>query len=148
VDPERRTFRIFFWQKFVPLTALPFFALLLAVSPIDDEWSRTGWIAAGALTAAIVGVYLLSAWLRSGVILNEEGLMYHAADGRQTWPHDKLLKVKLIGNFRVRMCYDPGIPDKHMHISFDLIHPGDFINALLDWYAATTGHELEEPEAA
>ncbi len=148
MDPGRRVFRIFFWQKFVPLTALPVFALLLAISPIVDGWSRTAWIIAGALTASAVAMYLLRAWLRADVVLDEDGMTYFGTGGRQTWPHAKLLKVKQIGKYRVRMCYDPDLPDKHMHISFDLFHSDDFTDALLDWYAASTGHELEEPAAA
>ncbi|HLB24645.1 MAG TPA: hypothetical protein VJP07_11170 [Dehalococcoidia bacterium] len=145
---ERRTFRIFFWQKFVPLSALPVFALLLAISPIVDGWSLTAWIAAGVLAALAVGAYLLQAWLRSPVVLDEDGLTFRGSDGRQTWKHEKLLKVKQIGKYRVRMCYDPGIPDKHMHVTFDLFDSDGFTDALLDWYEAATGGELPELEAA
>ena len=148
VGMGRRTFRIFFWQKFVPLSALPVFALLLAISPIVDGWSQTAWIVAGALTASAVGMYLLQGWLRSAVVLDEDGMTYHGSGGRETWPYEKLLKVKQIGKYRVRMCYDPDIPEKHMHITFDLLNSDGFVDELLDRFEETTGQELAEPEAA
>ena len=42
------------------------------------------------------------------------------------------------------MCFDPDIPDTHMHITVDLIDSDGFVDALLDRYAESTGHELPE----
>jgi len=44
------------------------------------------------------------------------------------------------------MCFDPDIPDKHMHVTVDLFSSDRFVDALLDRYAETQGHELPEPE--
>ena len=44
--------------------------------------------------------------------------------------------MKQIGKYRVRMCFDPDIPDKHMHMTLDLWHSDDFVDGLLDWYAS------------
>ena len=142
-------FRIFFWQKVVPLLALPVLAGFVAFSPVVDGWSQTMWIIAAALVGGAVLAYLALHWLRSGITLDKDGLTFFSTGRWQTWPHEKLLKVKLIGKFRARMCYDPGIPDKHMHISFDLFDSTGFRDALLDWYERTTGNaELPVTEAA
>jgi hypothetical protein len=49
------------------------------------------------------------------------------------------------------MCFDPDIPETHMHISVDLFDSDGFVDALLDRYAQAMGHELPElhtqPEA-
>jgi hypothetical protein len=144
MDSKRDQFRIMFWQKVAPLLALPVFGLFIVVSPLVDGWSTRTWIIAGAIAGAAVFAYLLAAWMRSGVLLDGRGLTFHGTGGRQTWGHEKLLKIKQIGKFRVRMCYDPGIEGKHMHISFDLFDSDGFSAALLDWYERTTGRELSE----
>lgn len=141
-----RHFRIFFWQKFVPLVALPIFGLLFVASPFTDGWSRTAWVVAGTLVGAAVAAYLLNAWRRSDVVLDDGGMTLHLAGGRETWPYAKLLKVRQIGKYRVRMCFDPDVADKHMHITLDMWSSDAFVDALLDGYAAATGNELAEPE--
>lgn len=149
VEQPADHFRIMFWQKLVPLLALPVLAGFIAVSPVVDGWSRTMWVTAAGLVASAVLAYLALHWLRSGVTLDEDGLTFFSSGRWQTWPHEKLLKVKLIGKFRARMCYDPGIPDKHMHISLDLFDPVAFEAALLDWHERTTGNaRLPEADAA
>lgn len=146
---EPRTFRIFFWQKVVPLLALPVLAGFIAVSPVVDGWSRTMWIIAAVLVGLAVLTYLAINWLRAAVTLDEDGLRFYGVGGWQQWPHDKLLKIKTIGRFRARMCYDPGIKDKHMHITFDLFDLHGFEDTLLGWYEETTGRsELPDTEAA
>ncbi len=148
MNSERLQFRIFFWQKFVPLLALPILGLFVAVSPLVDGWSQTMWyIAAGALGSAI-GVYLVMAWLRSAVVLDEDGMTYIGQGKPVTWAHEKLINVKQMGKYRVRMCYDPGTPGLHMHITFDLFDADGFTDALLEWYESATGRELPESEAA
>ena len=42
------------------------------------------------------------------------------------------------------MCYDPDIPDKHMHVTVDLFDSDGFVDALLDRYAESQGHWLPE----
>lgn len=143
---ETLRFRIMFWQRIMPLFALPVFGLLVFVSPVTEGWSRTGWYAAGGVVAAAIGVYLCMAWRASGVQLDDNGLTLQGTSGRETWPYEKLLKVKRTGAFRVRMCFDPDIPDQHMHITLDLANVDYFVDTLLDRYEETTGHELPEPE--
>ena len=144
---ETVRFRMLFWQKIAPLFALPVFALLFIVSPVTEGWSRTWWYAAGGMVAAAIAVYLWMAWRASSIELDAVGLTLRGASGRETWPYGKLLKVRQIGGFRVRMCFDPGIPDKHMHINFDLVSSDRFVDTLLDRYAETTGHELPSLES-
>jgi hypothetical protein len=143
---ERRVFRIMFWQKVTPLLALPVFAFMFWLAPFNDGWSGNTWIATGALVLAAAVLYLWAQWCNSAVILDEDGLTYHGRAGSETWPYEKLIKVKEVGRFRARMCYDPDIPDKHWHISFDLFDRDGFVDALLDWYEHTTGHELPEDD--
>jgi len=137
-------FRIFFWQKFAPLFALPVFALILWFSPITAGWDRTGWEIAGGVVGLAIAAYLLDAWLKSDVRLDDAGVTLYFGRRKETWPYEKLLKVKQIGQYRVRMCFDPDIPDKHMHISVDLFNSNGFVDALLDRYAEAQGHWLPE----
>jgi hypothetical protein len=149
VTEQRDTFRIFFWQKVVPLLALPVLGGFIAISPVVSGWSQTTWIIAACVVGAGVLGYLALHWSRSAVILDESGMRFYGVGGWQTWPHDKLLKIKLIGKFRARMCYDPGVENKHMHITFDLFNLTGFEEVLLEWYERTTGNdELPETEAA
>ncbi len=143
---ETLHFRIFFWQKFVPLLALPVFGLLFAVSPVTAGWSQTAWAVAGAGVAAVIGWYLWNAWRTSGVQLDATGLTLFVGPARETWPYEKLLKIKQAGKYRVRMCFDPDIPDKHMHITVDLFDSDGFVDALLDRYEDTQGHDLPDLE--
>ena len=148
---ETLRFRILFWQKLVPLLALPVFAGFFVISPVTEGWSRTAWYVAGGMVAAAIAVYLWMAWRVSSVQLDAVGLTLRGTSGIETWPYAKLLKVKQTGAFRVRMCFDPDIPDKHMHITFDLVDSNRFVDTLLDRYEETTGHELpvlESHEAA
>jgi hypothetical protein len=148
VNDERRQFWIFFWQKFVPLLALPVLGLFVAISPVVDGWSQTMWVIAAALVGSAIATYLFKAWLNSAVTLDEQGMTYIGGGKPVTWPHEKLINVKQAGKYRVRMCYDSGTPGLHMHITFDLFDADGFTDALLDWYASATGHELPEAEAA
>jgi hypothetical protein len=149
VNEQRCTFRIFFWQKVVPLLALPVLGGFIAISPVVDGWSQTTWLIAGSVIVAGILTYLAVHWQRSAVILDQGGMRFYGVGGWQTWPHEKLLKIKLVGKFRARMCYDPGIENKHMHITFDLFDSRGFEDALLGWYEETTGRsELPELEAA
>lgn len=140
MEPER--FRIFFWQKLAPLIALPVFGVLLLISPVSSGWTATTWRAVAAIAGIAVAIYLWRAWQRSEVMLDDDGLTLYGEGGWQTWPHEKLLKIKQYGKYRARMCYDPDIADQHMHITLDLFRIDDFVDALLDWYAMTTGEEL------
>ena len=144
---ETVRFRILFWQKVTPLLALPVFALFFIVSPVTDGWSRTTWYIAASVVGTAILAYLWMQWRASIIQLDDVGLTLRGSSGRETWPYDKLLKVKQTGAFRVRMCFDPDIPDKHMHITFDLVDSNRFVDTLLDRYAEKTGHELPSPEA-
>jgi hypothetical protein len=141
MEPER--FRLFFWQKFIPLLALPILGFMAALSPAVQSWGPTGWTIAGVVVGLAIAAYLANAWLRSLVSLDAEGLTLPGGD---VYPHAKLLKVKQMGQYRARMCYDPDIPDKHMHVTLDLVDADGFVDALLDWYAETAGHELPVPD--
>jgi hypothetical protein len=141
---ERRVFRIFFWQKLTPFAALPVFAIMFMASPIDDGWSRQTWLTAGGIFAAIVAFYLAMQWRNSDVVLDDDGLHYHVAGGRQTWPYEKLLNVRQIGKYRVKLCFDPDIPDKHWHVTFDLFNSDAFVDEMMDRYEAVTGEILPD----
>jgi hypothetical protein len=140
-------FRIFFWQKLTPLLVLPVFVLIFAVSPVPAGWSATTWGVCAAMLGAAVTWYLWRAWRQSGVLLDDEGMTLYLGGSLETWPYRKLLKVKQIGKYRVRMCYDPDIPDKHMHITVDVFGSDGFVDALLDRYALAMGYELPELES-
>jgi hypothetical protein len=140
-------FRILFWQKVAPLVVLPVFGLLFIVSPVTEGWSPTAWYVAGGVVAGAIALYLGMAWRVSSIQLDDVGLTLRGASGRETWPYEKLLKVKQIGAFRVRMCFDPDIPDQHMHITFDLVNSDRFVDTLLDRYAEKMGHELPSLES-
>ena len=90
---DRRHFRVFFWQKFIPLFPLPVLAGFLAISPLTEGWSGTAWTLAAALLVLAVATYLASAWIKSDVVLADDGLTLYGTGGRQTWPVEKLLKV-------------------------------------------------------
>ncbi|HYM14427.1 MAG TPA: hypothetical protein VEZ14_02585 [Dehalococcoidia bacterium] len=137
-------FRIFFWQRFAPLFALPVFAAILAFSPISAGWGPTEWKIAAAVTGIAVAVYLLDAWRKSDVQLSDTAMALYIGGKRETWPYEKLLKVKQIGSYRVRMCYDVGLADQHMHVTVDLFNSNGFVDALLDRYAESQGHWLPE----
>jgi len=137
-------FRIFFWQKFVPLIALAVLAMFVVVSPVTEGWSQTTWAVAGGVAGAAIAAYLQRAWRTSDVQLDAIGLTLHIGSGQETWPYEKLLKVKQAGKYRVRMCFDPDLPDQHMHITVDVFDSDGFVDALLDRYEDTQGHELPE----
>jgi hypothetical protein len=138
-------FRMFFWQKFIPLLALPVLAAPLAVSPLTDGWALTTWAVAGALVAAGVGVYLVNVWRKSDVVLDDGGMTLYIDNRREVWPYGKLIGVKQVGQYRVRMCYDVDRDDgQHLHISVDFWDSDGFTDALLDRYAESQGHELDD----
>ena len=143
-------FRLLFWRAFIPLFALPVLGGFFAASPVVEGWTWRTWTIAAVPVGVAIAAYLFRAWLRSDVILDERGLTLYATSGLQTWSYEKLLKVKQIGKYRVRMCFDPDIPETHMHVSIDLVDSDGFVDAILDWYAETLGHELPElhPEPA
>jgi len=137
-------FRIFFWQKFAPLFVLPVLAGFLAISPATEGWGRTGWSILGGVVGFGIALYFADAWRTSDVQLDDAGMTLHIGRQKQSWPYEKLLKVKQIGNYRVRMCWDSGIPGTHMHISVDLFDSNGFVDALLDRYAESQGRWLPE----
>jgi len=144
---EAERFRIFFWARLYPLVALPVFGVLFVVSPVVDGWSATAWMICGGVVGACIAWYFLKLWRQSIVLLDGEGLTLYVGGTLEAWPYRKLLKVKQIGKYRVKMCYDPDIPDKHMHISVDLFDSDGFADALLDRYALAMGHDLPELES-
>ena len=141
---ETLHFRIFFWQQLVPLIALPAAIVFVAVSPFASGWSTTVWVLVALALAAGAGAYAWNIWRKSDVSLDATGLTLHFFGTRQTWPYAKLWQVKQFGKYRVRMCFDPDLEDKHvhMHITIDVFGADAFVDALLDRYEATTGHEL------
>ena len=141
-------FRLLLWRTLIPLLILPVFAGFIAASPIVDGWTWRTWAIASAPVGLAFAAYFVRAWLRSDVILDERSLTLYATSGLQTWPYAKLLKVKQVGKYRVRMCFDPDIPETHMHITVDLIDSDGFVDALLDRYAEAMGHELPELHTA
>jgi len=134
------------WQRFMPLPAISVLGLMLFASPVGQSWSATVWIVIGSVVAVAYGLFVFDGWRKSTVVLDDDGMTVRLPDGVQTWPFEKLIKVRQIGRYRVRMCWDPDIPNKHMHISLDMWNSDGFAEALVDWYAETTGHELPEAE--
>jgi hypothetical protein len=148
-QPEH--FRMMFWQRFVPLLALPVLGAPLAASPMTEGWPLTTWAVAGALAAAGIGVYVAKVWRTSDVVLDVRGMTLYLGNTRDLWPYEKLIGVKKVGKYRVRMCYDVDRDDgQHMHIAVDLWDSGRFTDALLDRYAESQGHDLDDslPAAA
>ena len=96
-------FRLLLWRTLIPLFALPVLGGFFAASPVVDGWGWRGWTIAGAVVDVAVAIYLLRAWLRSDVILDDRGLTLYATSGLQTWPYEKLLKIKQTGKYRVRI---------------------------------------------
>ena len=143
-EPDEH-FRALFWQKLTPLVGLPVLGLLLLRAPATAGWSTSSWIVLGSLVAAAIAIYLFRAWQQSLVVLTADGLRLRSAGREVTWPYEDLLKVKQVGRFRVRMCLDTGNNDgTHAHVSIDLSESDAFTEALLDRYAVTQGHELED----
>lgn len=141
-------FRLLLWRTLIPLLILPVFAGFIAASPIVEGWTWRNWAIASVPVGLAFAAYFVRAWLRSDIILDERGLTLYATSGLQTWPYAKLLKVKQAGKYRVRMCFDPDIPETHMHVTVDLIDSDGFADAILDRYAEVMGHELPEPHPA
>lgn len=144
---DRETFRLLFWRACIPLFALPVLAGFFAASPAVEGWTWRTWVVAAIPVGAGIAFYFYRTWRRSDVVLDDAGMTLYLSAGRQTWPFEKLLKVKQIGKYRVRMCWDPDIPDTHMHISIDLVRSDAFVDALLDWYEGAVGHELVDEHA-
>ena len=141
---KTRRYRIFLWQTLIPLLVLPVFAAFLIVSPVARDWDATRWTVIGCVVAGGALAYLWNAWRNADLTLNERGVAVWVGKEQQTWPYEKLLKIKQTGKYRVRLCFDPDIPDKHMHVTADLFHADDFVDELLDRYEEVTGHELPE----
>lgn len=123
---QTQRYRIFFWQKFVPLPGLAVLGALLAVSPIAGGWSREVWYAMGAVALLAVAAYLANAWAKSTVLLDEHGITLHLPGGRTTIPYKDVIKVKVHGRWRVRLCIDAGLPGRHRHVSMDIWRAADF----------------------
>ena len=149
---SRETFRILIWQRALwALLGLPLIGALLVLSPVTGGWSRTVWVVAACVGAGAGAAYIWNLWRRSPLILDDEGLTLYLASGWTTWPYEKLLKVRQFGRYRVKMCFDPDIEAKHVHIKIDVLAADAFVDALLDRYFESEGHELpdiEEHEAA
>lgn len=146
-------FRIFFWQKLVPLIALPAAVVLIAVSPFASGKPPLVWVAGAVALAVATVAYAWNIWRKSEILLDKTGLTLHLLGTLQTWPYGKLWQVKQFGKYRVRMCFDPGFDDNedkhtHMHITVDVFGSDAFVDALLDRYESTTGHELPVLEPA
>lgn len=146
MDRNVGRFRIFFWQKLVPLIVLPVFVGFFALSPATSGWSRRTWLVAGAVLAVAVALYLFNVWRKSVVLLDADGLTIYGADGLETWRYFDLLKVRRFGEYRVRMCFDVGLSDQHMHVTLDVFGADAFVAALLFGYEEATGHPLVMPE--
>lgn len=143
-EPDEH-FRIFFWQKVIPLLGLPVLAAPLAISPLTNGWTGTSWSVAGALLAAAILAYFVRVWQKSDVLLDADGMQVYVGSELDSWPYEKLLKVKQVGKYRVRMCYHLDREDgQHMHVTLDLWDSDGFVDALLDRYALTQGEELGE----
>lgn len=135
---ETRRYRIFFWQKFVPLPGLLVLGGLLAVSPIAESWSRGTWYGIAGAVGLLVAVYLANAWAKSGVLVEQQRVTLHVPGGLQTIDHDDIIKVARHGRWRVRLCVDAGLPDRHRHISMDIWDAAGFVAALEQRTRATS----------
>jgi hypothetical protein len=143
MEPE--TFRTVIWSKLLPLFALPFLALFLAIWPLSDSWGRSTWIALGVVAALAVGAYLVRTWQRAIVWLDDGGI--HVAEGvgdTLTW--DRLLGLTRFGRYRVRLCMGERAT-AHAHASIDVWSAADFADALEDWHEHVTGKALDDLHA-
>jgi hypothetical protein len=145
MEPER--YRMFFVHRLAPLLGLALPALLLWLSPAGQSWGGTVWIALGVITGALIVAYAAALWLRGGVLLDERGVTLRVPSGVETLPYERLLKVKQIGRYRVRMCFATDDPDVHRHISVDAWNADGLADALIDWTCEMTGRELTHPLA-
>lgn len=127
---ETKRFRIFFWQKFVPLPGLVVLGALLAASPVADGWSRATWYAVGSVLLVAFAAYLANAWAKSAVRLDERGITLHLPGGLTTIGYADVIKAKLHGRWRVRLCVDAGLPDRHRHVSMDIWDAAGFVDEL------------------
>lgn len=142
-------FRMLFWQKLLPLLGVAVFGTLVVRAPVTAGWSLTTWSVGGALVGAAIAVYLLRAWQQAKVVLNADGLCLYLGGRSVTWPWQDLLRIKQVGRYRVRMCYDVGRDDgQHTHISIDLTDSDAFTDAMLDRYALAQGEELDDEHEA
>ncbi|HXK34227.1 MAG TPA: hypothetical protein VNM91_09465 [Dehalococcoidia bacterium] len=127
---ETERFRIFFWQKFVPLPGLVVLGALLTVSPVADGWPRATWYAVVAVAIVAVAGYLANAWATSAVLLDERGITLHLPGGLTTIGYADLIRATRHGRWRVRLCVDAGLADRHRHVSMDIWDAAGFIAEL------------------
>lgn len=137
-------FRVLFLRQLVPLVGVALFGALLFTAPITATWGQTRWGVLGAIVTVAIVRYMSDVWRKAAVLLNEDGLRIYAGRTPQFWPYEKLLKVKQVGRYRVRMCFDiPNDDNTHRHLTADLWRSDAFAAALLDRYAAHQGEELD-----
>ena len=147
---EKLHFHMFSWQELLPMIALPAAGVIVFRSPVGAGWSGSVWLIVIAVALVAAAAYGLRIWRRGDVQLDDDGMTLHLFGTQQTWPYEKLWQVKQVGKYRVRMCFDPELEDKHahMHITIDIFGADAFVDALLDGYEDLMGHELPplEPE--
>ncbi len=141
---EKLHFHIFSWQELLPLIVLPAAGMIVFRSPVGEGWSGSVWLLVIAVALVAAAAYGWRIWRNGDVLLDEDAMTVRVLGTWQTWPYDKLWQVKQFGKYRVRMCFDPDMEDKgiHMHITIDVFGADAFVDELLDRYEDVTGHEL------
>jgi hypothetical protein len=142
MEPER--YRIFIWQKVVPLIGVPVFAALLLIWPVTQSWSRGMWIALAVAGGAVIVLHLATAWRHSLVRLDDDGVTLNHGGIDQTWPWDKITGLRQFGAYRVRLCVEAGGQNGHTHISVDMWHADAFCEAIFEWREHATGRSIAE----
>ena len=117
-------------------------AVLLSTS-VNDTAGMKAAVILGTACVVAAGIYLLRAWQRSPVLLDERGVTLFALNAWRSWPFEHLEAVKRIGRWHVRLCFGSPAPgEPHEHIDTQLLRADDFADALADWYERTQGHPL------
>ncbi len=136
-------FRQLLLAKLMMLLGAGVLAAVVADSTMTASWSPAVWVGAAIVCGVAVAAYAARAWQRALISLDDDGITMFALGGRHTWPYEHIEGVKRVGNWHVQLCFGAPAPgEPHEHVTGELMRPGVFCDAVLDWYAYTQGHEL------
>jgi hypothetical protein len=142
MEPMR--FRQLLLAKLMMLIGAGVLAAVVGGSSLTAGWSPAVWAAAILAGGTAVAAYGWRAWQRALIVLDDDGVTMFALGGRHTWPFEHLEGVKRVGNWHVQLCFGAPAPgEPHEHVTGELMRPALFAEAVLDWYAYTQGHELD-----
>jgi hypothetical protein len=142
MEPMR--FRQLLLAKLMMLIGVGVLAVVVGGSTLTAGWAPAEWAIAAVAGGGAVAAYGWRAWQRALIVLDHTGVTMFALGGRHTWPFEHLEGVKRVGNWHVQLCFGAPAPDEpHEHVTGELMRPALFADAVLDWYAYTQGHELD-----